>query len=107
MTFSVTKKLHYGQNGPLGYIKVTFTSCYFVLLHSTIKNSGEPLFTRLSAIFLLVCVTGFEPTTFWSVASRSLSYSCASSVPSVTFWLHFSFVLKPKYYNFGSKNFDF
>ena len=57
--------------------KVTKSYIYFGILWHTLtynKNSGKPVFFRLSAYFMRVCVTGFEPTTFWSVASRSLSY---------------------------------
>lgn len=46
------------------------------------------MFTGLSAICLIVCVTGFEPTTFWSVAKSSNQYLCDLQIHKVTFLLH-------------------
>ncbi len=39
------------------------------------KKPQNLAFTRLCGIYKIMCVTGFEPTTFWSVARRSIQLS--------------------------------
>ena len=78
-----------GYKSTPNYTKVTFTFYYFYVLGVTIKIAESLLFTRLSAYSLKVCVTGFEPTTFWSVAKSSFAQPCVLSNLKVTNWLHY------------------